>query len=159
MQSFQFTNGPNLLSHYICLCPFHEEISMELCFEKRQDQDMKYQWSKCHCLDIKTSFQGLPKFNFKPAMVERNAILLTSLIPFERSLLPQGFLYLEWDPKIFLQIFPFWRKGMAIAQDNPSCLVKRRHIRSVIMGSTMYNSSIIHICQMKKVIRMFVRSS
>ena len=65
MQSFQFTNGPNLLSHYICLCPFHEEISMELCFEKQEDQDMKYQWSKCHCLDIKTWFQGLPKFNFK----------------------------------------------------------------------------------------------
>ena len=95
MQSFQFTNGPNLLSHYICLCPFHEEISMELCFEKQEDQDMKYQWSKCHCLDIKTSFQGLPKFNFKPAMVERNPILLTNLIPFERSLLPQGLLYLE----------------------------------------------------------------
>ena len=83
LQSFLFTNGPNLLSHYICLCPFHEEISMELCFEKQEDQDMKYQWSKCHCLDFKTSFQGLLKFNFKPAMVERNAILLTSLIPFE----------------------------------------------------------------------------
>ena len=131
---------------------------MELCFEKQEDQDMRYQWSNCHCLDIKTSFQGLPKFNLKPAMVERNPILLTNLIPFERSLLPQGFLYLEWDPKIFLQIFPFWRKGMAIAQDNPSCLVKRRHIRSVIMGSTMYNSNIIHICQMKKVIHMFVKS-
>ena len=129
---------------------------MELCFEKRQDQDVKYQWSKCHCLDIKTSFQGLPKFNFKPAMVERNPILLTNLIPFERSLLPQGLLYLGWDPKNFLQIFFFWRKGMAIAQDNPSCLVKRRHIRSVFMGSTMYNSSIIHICQI--VIHMFVKS-
>ena len=48
---------------------------------------------------------------------------------------------------------------MALAQDNPSCLVTRRHIRSVIMGSTMYNSSIIYSCQMKKVIRRFFRSS
>ena len=142
MPSFQFTNGPDLLSHFICLCPFHEEISMELCFEKQEDQDMKYQWSKCYWWNIKTSFQRLPKFNFKPAMVERNAILLTSVIPFERSLLPQGLLYLGWDPKIFLQIF-FWRKGMAIAQDSPSCLVKRRHNRSVFIRSTTAASYIV----------------
>ena len=92
------------------LCPFHEEISMELCFEKQEDQDMRYQWSNCHCLDIKTSFQGLPKFNLKPAMVERNPILLTNLIPFERSLLPQGLLYLGWDPKFSCKYFLFGEK-------------------------------------------------
>ena len=32
---------------------------------------------------IALTFQGPPKFNFKPVMVEKNAILLTSLILFE----------------------------------------------------------------------------